>query len=153
MPGDVKNIAIIGANKEGLKLLPVLMGDPRTRICVIADPNKDAMLFKLKELGYRLAPGRKITVTTDLNEIKKVEGLDIIVNALQDQATEKFLEAPEFKDMEKLGPLSTRLIWGVRASAPIEGLGQDKSHDVTFETAFRSLIDDLGAAARGPKAS
>ena len=142
MSGDVKNIAIIGANKEGLKLLPVLMGDLRTKVCVIADPNKDAMLFKLKELGYRLAPGRKITVTTDLNEIKKVEGLDIIVNALQDQATEKFLEAPEFKDVEKLGPLSTRLIWGVRASAPIEGLGQDKSHEQSnLLTAFREIVD------------
>lgn len=142
MPGDVKNIAIIGANKEGLKLLPVLLGDSRTRVCVIADPNKDAMIFKLKELGYRVAPTHRINVTTDLNEIKKIQGLDIIVNALQDQATEKFLEAPEFKDIEKLGPLSTRLIWGVRASAPHEGLGQDKSHEQTnLLTSFREIVD------------
>ena len=142
MPGDVKNIAIIGANKEGLKLLPMLLGDPRTKICVIADPNKDAMIFKLKELGYRIAPNHRITVTTDLNEIKKIQGLDIIVNALQDQATEKFLEAPEFKDIEKLGPLSTRLIWGVRASAPHEGPGQDKSHEQTnLLTSFREIVD------------
>ena len=142
MSGDVKNIAIIGANKEGLKLLPVLMGDLRTKVCVIADPNKDAMLFKLNELGYCLAPGHKIKVTTDLNDIKRVQGLDVIINALQDQATEKFLEAPEFKDIEKLGPLSTRLIWGVRASAPIEGLGQDKSHEQSnLLSAFREIVD------------
>ena len=142
MPGDIKNIAIIGANKEGLKLLPVLLGDSRTRVCVIADPNKDAMIFKLKELGYRVAPNHRINVTTDLNEIKKIQALDIIVNALQDQATEKFLEAPEFKDIEKLGPLSTRLIWGVRASAPHEGPGQDKSHEQTnLLTSFREIVD------------
>lgn len=142
MPGDVKNIAIIGANKEGLKLLPVLLGDPRTRVCVIADPNRDAMVFKLKELGYRIAPSHRVTVTNDLDEIRKIEGLDIIVNALQDQATEKFLESPEFKDIEKLGPLSTRLIWGVRASAPHEGLGADKSHEQTnLLTSFREIVD------------
>jgi len=142
MPGDVKNIAIIGANKEGLKLLPVLLGDPRTRVCVIADPNRDAMVFKLKELGYRIAPSHKVTVTNDLDEIRNIEGLDIIVNALQDQATEKFLESPEFKDIEKLGPLSTRLIWGVRASAPHEGLGADKSHEQTnLLTSFREIVD------------
>src|SRR4030067_677945 len=58
MPGDVKNIAIIGANKEGLKLLPVLLGDSRTRVCVIADPNQDAMVLKLKELGSCVSPAR-----------------------------------------------------------------------------------------------
>src|SRR3972149_7938201 len=112
MAGDYKKIAIIGANKEGPKLLPVLLGDKRSRIVLIADPNRNAMLFKLKELGYRIPPKYEIELTTDLERIKKIQGLDIVINALQDQHTEKFLEAQEFKDVEKLGPLSPRLIWG-----------------------------------------
>ncbi|MBI5237312.1 MAG: hypothetical protein HY887_02690, partial [Deltaproteobacteria bacterium] len=112
----IKNIAIIGANKEGLKLLPVLLSDRNCRVRLIADANKDAMLFKLNEMGYRLAGKYDIKTTSDLNEVSRLQDLDIIVNALQDQATDKFLEGPEFKDIEKLGPLSTRLIWGVRAS-------------------------------------
>jgi len=142
MAGDYKKIAIIGANKEGLKLLPILLGDKRSRIVLIADPNRNAMLFKLKELGYRIPPKYEIEVTTDLERIKKIQGLDIVINALQDQHTEKFLEAQEFKDVEKLGPLSTRLIWGVRASAPQDGLGQDKSHEQTnLLMAFREIVD------------
>ena len=142
MAGDYKKIAIIGANKEGLKLLPILLGDKRSRIVLIADPNRNAMLFKLKELGYRIPPKYEIEVTTDLERIKKIQGLDIVINALQDQHTEKFLEAQEFRDVEKLGPLSTRLIWGVRASAPQDGLGQDKSHEQTnLLMAFREIVD------------
>ncbi len=142
MAGDYKKIAIIGANKEGLKLLPVLIGDKRSRVVIIADPNRNAMLFKLKELGYRIPPKYEIEVTTDLERIKKIQGLDIVINALQDQHTEKFLEAPEFKDTEKLGPLSTRLIWGVRASAPQDGRFEDKVHEQTnLLTAFREIVD------------
>ena len=142
MAGDLKKIAIIGANKEGLKLLPVLLGDRRSRVVMIADPNKNAMLFKLKELGYRIPLKYEIEVTTDLERIKKIQGLDIIINALQDQHTEKFLESPEFKDVEKLGPLSTRLIWGVRASVPQDGHFEDKVHEQTnLLTAFREIVD------------
>ncbi|MBI1911793.1 MAG: GAF domain-containing protein [Deltaproteobacteria bacterium] len=141
MPNDLKNIAIIGANKEGLKLLPILLNDGKSRICMIADTNRDAMLFKLNELGYRLAKNLDIKIIHDLNEIKKQQGLDIIINALQDQATEKFLESPEFRDIEKLGPLSTRLIWGVRASAPKEG-AVDKGHEqFTLLSSFREIVD------------
>ena len=142
MAGDLKKIAIIGANKEGLKLLPVLLGDRRSRVVMIADPNRNAMLFKLKELGYRIPLKYEIEVTTDLERIKKIQGLDIIINALQDQHTEKFLESPEFKDVEKLGPLSTRLIWGVRASVPQDGHFEDKVHEQTnLLTAFREIVD------------
>ncbi len=142
MSAEVKNIALIGANKEGLKLLPILLGDQRTRIRFIADPNRNAMLFKLKELGYGIASKFNVETTTDLESLKKVPDLDVIVNALQDQATEKFLEAPEFRDVEKLGPLSSRLIWGVRASTAHEGHCQDKAHEqANLLTSFREIVD------------
>ncbi len=142
MSGEIKNIAVIGANKEGLKLLPVLLEDDKTRIRLIADSNKFAMLFKLKELGYRLAGKFNIRISEDLNEIKKIPDLDIIVNVLQDAETEKFLEAPEFRDVEKLGPLSTRLIWSVRATAPSEASSLGRAAEqTTLLSAFREIVD------------
>ena len=140
MSSAIKNIAIIGANKEGLKLLPVLLKDAKSRVCIIADPNRNAMLFKLNELGYRLSKNLNVRITTDLNEVKRVSGLDIIINALQDQATERFLENPEFRNVEKLGPLSTRLIWGVRASAPTGG-GDRGGEQTTLLSSFREIVD------------
>lgn len=141
MPGEIKNIAIIGANKEGLKLLPVLLNDAKSRVCLIADSNRDAMLFKLNELGYKLARKFGIKLTTDLNDVKAVKSLDIVVNALQDQQTEKFLEAPEFRDIEKLGPLSTRLIWGVKTSAQPEKSNDKLNEQTMLLTSFREIVD------------
>ena len=143
MPIETKNIAIIGANKEGLKLLPLLLADPHSRVCIIADPNKEAMCFKLNELGYTLAGRLGIKVTTDLNEIRDSVEIDIIINALQDQPTEKFLESPELRHIEKLGPLSARLIWGVKNSAPDPDLtGVDKAKDqMALLSALREIVD------------
>jgi GAF domain-containing protein len=140
MSSAIKNIAIIGANKEGLKLLPILLKDNKSRVCLIADPNKNAMLFKLNELGYRLGKNLNVRITTDIDEVKRLPDLDIIVNALQDQATERFLESPEFRNVEKLGPLSTRLIWGVRASAPT-GAADRGGEQTTLLSSFREIVD------------
>ncbi len=140
MSSAIKNIAIIGANKEGLKLLPILLKDSKSRVCLIADPNKNAMLFKLNELGYRLGKNLNVRITTDINEVKRLPDLDIIVNALQDQPTERFLESPEFRNVEKLGPLSTRLIWGVRASVPT-GAGDRGGEQTTLLSSFREIVD------------
>lgn len=141
MPESIKNIAIIGANKEALKLLPYLTADKASRVILIADENRDAMLFKMNELGYRLSDKLDIRVTNDLSDLKKVPGLDVIVNALQDAATEKFLESPEFRDIEKLGPLSTRLIWGVKVSAPGKGTGDRINDQTTLLTSLREIVD------------
>ncbi|MBI5642894.1 MAG: GAF domain-containing protein [Deltaproteobacteria bacterium] len=141
MPNGIKNIAIIGANKEGLKLLPYLIADKKSKLCLIADSNRDAMLFKLNELGYRLGKKLDVKITTDLNELKRAPDLDVIVNALQDHATEKFLEGPEFRDIEKLGPLSTRLIWGVKASTPENGTGDRINEQTALLTSLREIVD------------
>lgn len=139
----VKKIAIIGANKEGLKLLPTLLNDDKSKVCLIVDPNREAMLFKLNELGYRLAPKFDIDVTTNIDDLKRIVDLDIIIDALQDQTTEKFLESHEFRDVEKLGPLSARLLWGVRASTPEET--KDKA---TEQSALLSSLREIVDAVR-----
>ncbi|MDH4227355.1 MAG: GAF domain-containing protein [Deltaproteobacteria bacterium] len=116
MASNKKNIAIIGANKEALSLLPDLLKDKGNRIVLIADPNPDAMLYKLMELGYRISKKLGISVTYELEDIKAIDSLDVIINAVDDAATAKFLDSSEFDDVEKLSALSARLLWGVRGA-------------------------------------
>lgn len=142
MADEIKNIAIIGANKEGLKLLPILLQDKRGRVRLIVDNNRDAMLFKLKELGYKLSDDLDIKVSNDIEDIKRIDDLDVIINALQDSDTDKFLEAPEFRDIEKLRPLSTRLIWGLRAPTRTGADGVVSANEQTALLAsFREIVD------------
>ncbi|MBE9529119.1 MAG: GAF domain-containing protein [Proteobacteria bacterium] len=142
MSVEMKKIAIIGANKEGLKLLPTLVADPRSNVCVIADSNSDAMLFKLSELGYKIPERLGIDVVKGLECLKEIDGLDIIIDATEDPDVEKFLEEPCFNDIEKLGPLSTRLLWGVRAST-VTGLDGaiTAGNQTALLGAFRDIVD------------
>ena len=110
----VKHIAIIGANREGLSLLPALLQDKTLKIEMIAYNNKNALLFKMDELGYRLAESLNIKMTSNIEDIKALEHLDIIINASEDSSLQGFFQQQEFKNIEKLSPLSAKLIWSLK---------------------------------------
>lgn len=138
----IKHLVIIGANREGLSLLPLLLRDKTLKIEMIADNNKDALLFKLNELGYKLAEPLYIRLTSNLEDIKNILNLDIIINASEDTATHAFLQQAEFKNMEKLSPLSAKLIWGIKEKkVQLEDKGMD-SHAVLLSS-LREIVDAI----------
>lgn len=138
----IKHIAIIGANREGLSLLPILLQDKTIKIEMIADNNKNALLFKLDELGYRLAESLYVQLTSNLDDIKKLEKLDIIINASEDNSIQAFLQQSEFKNIEKLSPLSAKLIWGMgEEKLRFKQYGAD-SHAVLLSS-LREVVDAI----------
>lgn len=138
----IKHIAIIGANREGLSLLPTLLQDKTIKIETIADNNKNALLFKLDELGYRLAESLYVQLTSNLDDIKKLEKLDIIINASEDNSIQAFLQQSEFKNIEKLSPLSAKLIWGMgEEKLRFKQYGAD-SHAVLLSS-LREVVDAI----------
>ncbi len=135
-----KHVAIIGANKEALKLLPILLADKDTEIRIMADPNPNAMLFKLGELGYRLSPRLNIKTTHNLDDIKSDPYVNTIIDAIQNRDTTEFLKSAHFLNMEKFGPLSARLLWEVRGSfEKVEGVD---NRDAIFSS-LREIVDSL----------
>ncbi len=139
----VKHIAIIGANREGLSLLPTLLHDKTLKIEMIADNNKNALLFKLDELGYRLADPLYIRLTSNIEEIKDIENLDIVINASEDLSLQGFLQQAEFGNVEKLSPLSARLIWGLKEEKlQLEEHGGGDSHAVLLSS-LREVVDAI----------
>lgn len=139
----LKHIAIIGANREGLSLLPTLLQDKALKVEMIADNNKNALLFKLDELGYSLAEPLYIRLTSNLEDIKGIENLDIIINASEDLSLQGFLQQPEFGNVEKLSPLSSKLIWGLK-----EEKLQIKEHGADGHAALLSSLREVVDAIR-----
>ncbi|MBI5049096.1 MAG: GAF domain-containing protein [Deltaproteobacteria bacterium] len=138
----VKHIAIIGANREGLSLLPTLLQDKTFKVEMIVDNNKNALLFKLDELGYRFAEPLFIKVTSNIEDIKGIANLDIIINASEDLSLQSFLQQPEFRNVEKLSPLSAKLIWGMKEKKlQFKGQGAD-SHAVLLSS-LREVVDAI----------
>ncbi len=135
-----KHVAIIGANKEALRLLPILLADSDTDIRIIADSNRDAMIFKLNELGYRLSPRLNITTTYNLSDIKVDTEVNAIIDTQQDSESIEFLKSPHFVEMEKFGPLSARLLWEVRGSFE---QGKEGGNKGAIFTSLREIVNAL----------
>ena len=109
---------------------------------MIADNNKNALLFKLDELGYKLAESLYMQMTSNLDDIKKLEKLDIIINASEDNSIQAFLQQSEFKNIEKLSPLSAKLIWGMgEQKLRFKQYGAD-SHAVLLSS-LREVVDAI----------
>ncbi len=106
-----KKIAIVGGNKEGLGLLPLLEKDPAVQVKLIVEPNKDAMIFKLDELGFRLAQKYDIRICSEWENLLSEGGLDMIIDASSDPQARAFLEKQEFESVEIISALTARLLW------------------------------------------
>jgi GAF domain-containing protein/GGDEF domain-containing protein len=143
MTEKTQQIAIIGGNKQGIGLLPTLLQDSRVEVACIIDPNPNAMIFKLEEMGYRLAEKYRIRISNDLNNLKDFTKLDFIVNCLDEPYVNNFLRQPEFVNIELLTPLSVRLLWSLRGGDTPPG-----SKTATDQFALLSTMREVVDAVR-----
>jgi GAF domain-containing protein/GGDEF domain-containing protein len=145
MTRKTRYIAIIGGNKQGLGLLPTLLSDKRIKIAYIVDPNPNAMLFKIEEMGYKLADQYDIRITDDLEVLKTFPGLDFIVNCLEDTKINNFLRQPEFANVEKLSPLSVRLLWSLRGTGATNV--ESATDQLSLLSSMREIVDAVKLTA------
>ncbi len=123
---SIKHIAIVGGNKEGLSLLPLLEKDPGVRVELIVESNPDALIYKLNELGFRMARKFNIRTSSDLNDLLAGEGYDLIIDASSDPHIRTFLEQEAFQSTEIISELSARLLWAYREEK-LPGSGKKSS--------------------------
>ncbi|MDX1762878.1 MAG: GAF domain-containing protein [bacterium] len=109
-----KRIAIVGGGKEGLSLLPLLDKDPEVSVELIVENNPEALVFKLNELGFRLARKFSIRISNSLDDLLGNKELDLIIDASSNPRIRNFLRKEEFESVEIISELSARLLWGYR---------------------------------------
>ena len=110
----MRKVAIVGANKEGLSLLPVLDRDPNVKVVLIADRNPDALVFKLDALGYRLASRYQVTVAPTLDALAEMPDLDLVIDASHDVETAAAIQQKKPPRATVMSALSARLLWGTK---------------------------------------
>ena len=146
MAEKVQQVAIIGGNKQGLGLLPTLLPDSRVEVVCIIDPNPNAMLFKLEEMGFRLSRQHSIRLSKELSDLKDFPKLDFIVNCLDEPYVHNFLRQPEFVNIEILSPLSVKLLWSLRGSDRRPGREQ-ATDQASLLTTMREIVDAVRLTA------
>ncbi len=135
MNTKTQHVAIIGANKEGLALLPILLTDDTVKLEYIVEPDPNAMLCKLGEMGYSLAGKYGVQVSNDIDILRTAPELDIIIDCIRNGNTQGFLQQPEFNGVKKMSLLSAKLLWGLRSTA----FGSKGGAVVTAKEQFKLL--------------
>ena len=116
--GLLRRVAIIGAGRETVELLPVVVKDPLTKVSIIFDPDPQAFLFKLQELGYRLSPHMGISLSTDIRELislKQSGQIDTLIDTMQDARSADIIERAGLEGLKRLSPLGVRLMWSINS--------------------------------------
>lgn len=136
-----RSVAIVGANKEGLALLPVLDRDPNVRVVLIADRNPDALVFKLDALGYRLAARYQVRVSPSLEALAEVPDLDLVIDASHDPETAAEIQVRKPPRATVMSALSARLLWGTKdPTAAVRDQSADRQSAL-----FTGLSEIIGA--------
>lgn len=116
-----RNVAIVGANKEGLALLAVLERDSSITVQLIADRNPDALVFKLDALGYQLASRYRVRVAPTLDALAESGDLDLVIDASRDVETAAEIRTRKPAGATVMSALSARLLWGTKDPEPGPG--------------------------------
>ncbi len=136
-----KKVAIVGANKEGLGVLPYLLKDESTKVELIVDPNKEAMAFKLEELGYRFSGRYGIRLSSNLRDLEEIEDLSVIIKATSDPSISSYLSRPTFRKVEVLSPLSARLLWSFAEKGGTLGGRTAKERHTNLLNTLAEILD------------
>ncbi len=136
-----RTVAIVGANKEGLALLPVLDRDPNVKVTLIVDRNPDALVFKLDALGYRLASKYQVKVSATLAALTEEPRLDLVIDASHDPETAAEIQTRKPPRATVMSSLSARLLWGTKdPSAAVRDQSAERQSAL-----FTGLSEIIGA--------
>ncbi len=141
-----RNVAIVGANKEGLALLAVLRQDPSITVRLIADRNPDALVFKLDALGYQLASKYRVRVAPTLDALAEGGDIDLVIDASRDVETAAEIRARKPARATVMSALSARLLWGTKDPGPGPG-DRSAERQSALLTGLAEIIGAVNLAA------
>ncbi|HWP35481.1 MAG TPA: GAF domain-containing protein, partial [Thermodesulfobacteriota bacterium] len=136
-----RNVAIVGANRDALALLPLLERDPTVRVRLIADRSPRAVVSTLEGLDYQLAARYGVRVAHSLEALAQEPDLDLIIDASRDPETSAAVLAHKPAGATVMSALSARLIWETRAA----GGGRGEPPAVRREALLGRLAEVVGA--------
>ena len=131
------NIAIVGADREGLELLKILAKDEDIRVRALIDPDKNALAFRLKEYGYTLAEELQIYLSSRLRDLTTFNDLHIVIDTVPHKYHSKIYDIRLYP-LEVMEGLTARFLWELKGV-----------HDIDYRRpSIKSRIEDIHISIR-----
>ncbi len=112
-------VAVIGAGKEGLEILSLMMKDNDLSLMMLVDPDKSALGFRLAEYGYRFTNDLDLGFSQRFQTLTSIQGLSLIIDTAPDRY-HKEIYSSHLHPAEIMNGSSARLIWELKSTADME---------------------------------
>ncbi|MHB8482745.1 MAG: diguanylate cyclase [Nitrospiria bacterium] len=109
-------VALVGGNQEGLLTLASLTRDPATEVVMLIDQDQKALAFRLHEYGFTFDKIFTFTLSSDINELKSIGDLDLIVDASDDANAHQALYRLNHPTAEIMTSQCARILWEIKSS-------------------------------------
>ncbi|MBI5197244.1 MAG: GAF domain-containing protein [Nitrospirae bacterium] len=137
-------IAVVGADREGLEILSMLVSQKDVNVLALVDPNEKALGFRLKDYGYAFEDSVGFKRRHRLKDLSHLKGLDLIIDASPGRKCRRDLIAMDLYPCEVMSGVSAHFLLGIlkeddmarRRTLAKEGFGK------TLEALDPSLAGD-----------
>ena len=119
-----EKVIIVGANLEGLEIMALMRKDHQVEVVALVDPDKEALGFNLQKYGYSYSDGISVSFYHDLQRLREMPEIDIIIDASEDASLHQKLYQFSPPGVRIMKGSSAKLIWKMRFSLEMEGEGE-----------------------------
>jgi diguanylate cyclase (GGDEF)-like protein len=130
-----RKAAIVGGGRLALETFALLAKDPDLEVVCLWDPDRTALMFRLKELGFSFADHLKPKLLSDLRELTAVTALDFIIDTSSNSQIRRSLDSFLDQGTRILSGEAAQILWGLR-------LSQDMNLDRTLDR-LKALVENI----------
>lgn len=118
-----RRAAIVGGGRLALDTFALLSKDAELEVLCLWDPDKTALIFRLKELGFSFADHLKPKLLSDLRELTAVTALDFIIDTSSNSQIRRSLDPFLDQGTRILSGQAAQILWGLKLGKDVN-LGQ-----------------------------
>lgn len=134
----MRRLAVIGGGQDGLETVAHALRQRDWTVTALIDPDPGALLFRLDQFGYQLAPHVSLRPARTLEAIREVLPLDLAVDATADPSVRRAL-THLVPGLEVVGAAVARFLWSISELPTIDRPGAALKR-------LKTVIDQLDVA-------
>ncbi len=119
-----RKVAIVGGGRLALETFTLLAEDAEVEVICLWDPDRTALIFRLRELGFSFADHLKPKLLSDLRELTAVTPLDFIIDTSSNSQIRRSLDPFLDQGTRILSGQAAQILWGLGLGKDVD-LGQD----------------------------